>query len=151
MLPIPSSAPLPVHPVALVYLEETEPAYHVEMVDTVREEDGYRLTSIPFFAKHVALNDVVSVENDEGVHYFEDLLHKSGHSVIRVLFSTDLVRTTGTAALEQLGAVAFQYADSLLVAFDVPPHVDYKPIKRWLAKGESQQQWEYQEACLGWK
>jgi hypothetical protein len=152
---IASAPPFPpssVHPVALVYAEETEPpTYQVEMVDAVREEGGYRLASIPFFAKHIALNDVIAVETHEGVHYFEELLHASGHSVIRVLFSADLERKSGTAALEQLGAVAFRYADSLLVAFDVPPHVDYAPIQHFLASGEKQQQWDYQEACLGWK
>ena len=47
---------LPIHPVALVYLEETEPAYQIEMVDTVLVEGGYQVTTIPFFAKHLALN-----------------------------------------------------------------------------------------------
>ena len=109
------------------------------------------MTSIPFFAKHVALNDIIAVETDEGIHYFEELLHKSGHSVIRVLFSTDSVRKTGTVAMEQLGAVAFRCADSLLVAFDVPPQVDYAPIQHLLDREKRAQQWDYQEACLGWK
>lgn len=67
-------AALPNHPVALVYLEETEQVYQVEMVNTVSVGPGYQLTSLPFFAKHVALHDVVSVETDEGVHYFEELI-----------------------------------------------------------------------------
>jgi hypothetical protein len=142
---------LPNHPVTLVYLEETEQAYQVETVDTVRVGPGYRISSIPFFAKHVALHDVVSVETDEGVHYFEELLVKSGHSVVRVLFGAESTRQTGTAAVEQLGAVGFRYANSLLVAFDIPPSVAYPPIQHVLANGESQKLWEYEEACLGWK
>jgi hypothetical protein len=140
-----------IHPVALVYLEETEPAYQVEMVNTVRVGQGYELTSIPFFAKHVALHDVVSVETDEGVHYFEDLLAKSGHSVVRVLFPTEATLRAGIEALEPLGAQGFRYADSLLVAFDVPPEAPYPPIQQVLTTGKNQHQWDYEEACLGWK
>ena len=144
-------APLPVHPVALVYLEETEPAYQIEMVDTVRVEDGYRVTTIPFFAKHLALNDIISVENDEGVHYFEDILVKSGHSVIRVVFTSEQLLNEATSALKQLGAIAFRYADSILVAFDVPATANYLPIQEYLSEGQTQNKWEYEEACLGWK
>ncbi|WP_044001762.1 DUF4265 domain-containing protein [Hymenobacter swuensis] len=121
------------------------------MVDTVQVGLGYSLSSIPFFAKHIALYDVVSVETDEGVHYFEHILVKSGHSVVRVLFGTESTRQTCTAVVEKLGGVGFQYADSLLVAFDIPPNVEYPPIKHVLANGESQKLWEYEEACLGWK
>ena len=142
---------LPVHPVALVYLEETENTYQIEMVGTVRSEDGFQVTTIPFFAKHLALNDIISVEDDEGVHYFEDILVKSGHSVIRVIFTSEQILTDATSALEQLGAVAFRYADSILVAFDLPATVDYSPIQRYLAEGEALNKWEYEEACLGWK
>ena len=140
-----------IHPVALVYLEETEPAYQIEMVDTVLVEGGYQITTIPFFAKHLALNDIISVENDEGVHYFEDLLVKSGHSVIRVIFASEQLLDDAMVALEQLGAIAFRYADSILVAFDVPATVDYVPIQRYLTEGQAENKWEYEEACLGWK
>ena len=140
-----------IHPVALVYLEETENAYQIEMVDTVRVEDGYRVTTIPFFAKHLALNDIISVENDEGVHYFEDILVKSGHSVIRVIFTSEQLLADAVAALKQLGATAFRYADSILVAFDVPATVDYLPIQQYLTEGQAENKWEYEEACLGWK
>lgn len=70
---------------------------------------------------------------------------------MRVLFGSESTRQTGTDAVEQLGAVGFRYADSLLVAFDIPPSVAYPPIQRVLANGESQKLWEYEEACLGWK
>lgn len=142
---------LSVHPVALVYLEETEPAYQVEMVDTVRVENGYRVTTIPFFAKHLALDDIISVENDEGVHYFEDILVKSGHSVIRVIFTSEQLLNEATAALKHLGAIAFRYANSILVAFDVPATVNYLPIQEYLTEGQAENKWEYEEACLGWK
>lgn len=143
--------PVPVHTVALVYLEETEPSYQIELVDTILVDLGYQLTSIPFFANHVALYDIISVETEEGVHYFEELVAKSGHSVICVLLPTEEPLAHLLAGMHQRGARAFRYATSKLVAFDVPAHVAYAPIQHFLTQGEAQGQWEYQEACLGWR
>jgi hypothetical protein len=143
--------PLPIHPVALVYLEETEPSYQIELVDTIQVERGYQLTSIPFFAKHVALLDIISVETEEGIHYFEEIVAKSGHSVIRVLVTTEQTLAHLMDGMQQLGAKAFRYNTSSLVAFDVPAQVAYDPIQQFLTQGEVQGRWEYQEACLGWK
>jgi hypothetical protein len=53
--------------------------------------------------------------------------------------------------MAQHGARAYQYADSTWVALDVAPTVAYAPLQKLLQKGEEQQHWEYQEACLGWK
>lgn len=145
------SAAKPVHTIALVYLEETEHTYLTEMVEAVPEGEGYRLTTIPFFAKHLALHDLIAVEEEEGVHYFEELLVKSGHSVIRVLFADEATRLASTPLMEQFGVQAYQYADSVLVAFDVPAQVAYEPFEGFLQQGEAQQLWEYEEACLGWK
>jgi hypothetical protein len=143
--------PLPIHPVALVYLDEPEPSYQTELVNTIQVERGYQLTSIPFFAKHLALHDIISVETEEGIHYFDDIVVKSGHSVIRVLFTTQQTLTHVMGGMQQLGANAFRYDTSRLVAFDVPAQVAYEPIKQFLTQGEAQGWWEYQEACLGWK
>jgi hypothetical protein len=38
--------------------------------------------------------------------------------------------------------------DKHLIAFDVPKHVPYGPIKDWLDQGEREQRWGYREACL---
>jgi hypothetical protein len=39
----------------------------------------------------------------------------------------------------------------MLVAFDVPPEAAYPPIQHVLTNGENQQQWDFEEACLGWE
>ncbi|UOQ70830.1 DUF4265 domain-containing protein [Hymenobacter cellulosilyticus] len=139
------------HNVALVYLEEIDKEYKVEMVDTVEVDEGYKLVSIPFFAKHLALHDIVTVENEDGVHYFDDIIVKSGHSVVRIVFfDKNLIENT-INALQCLGANAYRYYDSELFALDIPASTDYSPIKQLLKNGSATKSWDYEEACLGWK
>ncbi|MCB2376957.1 DUF4265 domain-containing protein [Hymenobacter sp. BT635] len=140
-----------IHNVALVYLEEVDQEYKVEMVDTVKVAEGYKLVSIPFFAKHLALDDVVAVENEDGIHYFDDIIITSGRSVVRIVFF-DKKSIEGTiSVMQSLGATPYRYFDTVLFAFDIPVTIDYAPIKRFLASESSDDSWSYEEACLGWK
>ncbi|TGE28644.1 DUF4265 domain-containing protein [Hymenobacter metallicola] len=140
-----------IHTISLVYLEEIDQEYRIETVDAEYVEDGYRLISIPFFAKHLALGDVISVETEDGIHYFEDIIAKSGHSVIRLVFwNRDIIEST-IQLMQDYGSRAFRYQESELVAFDIAPSVQYKTIKAFLDDGARSRSWDYEEACLGWK
>jgi hypothetical protein len=102
--------PLPIHSVALVYLEETEPSYQTELVDTTQVDRGYQLTSIPFFAKHLALHDIISVETEAGIHYFDDIVAKSGHSLMSTLHhGTDTGPRDGCYAAAGRKCFSLQY------------------------------------------
>lgn len=49
------------HSIALVYLEEIENEYQVEMVDVEKEGEYFKLSAPPFFAKHLAVGDLVAL------------------------------------------------------------------------------------------
>ena len=141
-----------IHKIALVYLEETEGEYKVEMVNANRSANNlYQITSAPFFAKHLAVNDCVTVEDEDGTHFFDSLIHKSGHSTIRILFEPNQEIDNILKSFHTLGVEAYRYHDTVLAVLDIPPSADYQIILKLLQTGEAENQWEFEESCLGWK
>jgi len=141
-----------IHNIALVYLEEIENTYRTEMVDAEKEGDYYRMVALPFFAKNLAIGDLIAVEDEDGVHYFDDLIKKSGRSTVRILFWNEGIINKTLEKLKLLGAVVFTLPEvTKYVALDIPAEIDYSPIQEFLKTGKLNQSWDFDEACLGWK
>lgn len=111
--------------------------------------DGFKLDNIPFYAKGVALEDVISAEKIDGCLFSKELLESSGHSTIRLWFSDDINIDSERAVLKSMGCDSEVSDQPRLVAVDIPPNVQYEKIKEYLDAGESEGKWDYQEACLG--
>lgn len=140
------------HNIALTYLEEIDNVYQVEMVNAEKEGDYYRLISPPFFAKHLAVGDLIEVEDEDGVHHFEDLIEKSGSSTIRIIFWDESIIDKTSNELIYLGANIFTLPHTKkYIALDIRKEINYQPIKDFLKEGMKNNLWEYEEACLGWK
>src|SRR5687767_6137651 len=45
----------------------------------------YKIMNVPFFAPNIAYGDIVKVEDDDGVLYFDELFEESGHSTIQMI------------------------------------------------------------------
>ncbi len=84
----------------------------------------YRFDNIPFFARGVAYEDVVS-------------------AVRRDAKAPELRRE-----LEALGCDTEQSHIPNLFAVDVPPSVSLEEVRRLLETGDASEHWEYEEACL---
>lgn len=136
--------------ILLTYKDETE--YKVERVWATKLGNYYRIDNIPFFAKNVALGDVVSVEEDESKDlFFDRLIESSGNSVIQMIIFDE--RSVGEVGkhLESLGCGWEGSHIANYISVNVPKDVSYSKVKSFLDEGEKQGKWEYREACLGWK
>lgn len=112
-------------------------------------DGGYKLDNIPFYANGVALDDVVSVEEVDGCLCATELLRPSGHSTLRIWFtSNDNIEPT-REHLRKLGCASEISDLPRLIAVDVPPTVEYSDIKRFLDDGVLERKWDYQESCIG--
>lgn len=125
--------------------EETE----VESLWATPHGDGYKLDNIPFYAKGVALDDVVSAKEIDGCLYVEEVLEPSGHSTIRIWFSKEEAIDRVRDTLKSMGCESEVSDQPRLVAVDIPPDVSYETIRAYLDAGEADGRWDYQEACLG--
>ena len=119
-----------------------------ETILASKEGAYYRIKSIPIHASKIALYDLISTRTQEGVLYFHKIIESSGRSVIQMIFFKEgQIKAIGRD-LEVFGC-EWRHGDAKhLIAFDVPKHVPYQPIKEWLDQGEREQRWAYREACL---
>ncbi len=119
-----------------------------ETVLATREGSFYRIKSIPVYASKIALYDLIEVREREGVLYFHKIIEDSGRNVIQVIVFKDRQIKAIVRDLEQFGCTGQRSDNKRLIAFDVPKHVSYPPIKAWLEQGQREQHWMYREACL---
>jgi hypothetical protein len=114
--------------------------------------EGWRVDNIPFYAKSLALNDLVlAKKGEDGELLFERLLSPSGHSTIRLWFASEEFVQDVRDALRAMGCESELSDLSRLVAVDVPPDVNYEEVSRYLDSLEHSGVLEYEEACLGFR
>ncbi len=120
----------------------------VESVWATRQGEYYRIDNIPFLAPNISFGDIVSVEEDDGQLYYDNLIQPSGHSTIQlVLLETSCFKYL-TESMERMGCSWEGSHLPQLISIDVPKDVNYKSIKFFLDKGEEEHQWTYKESCL---
>lgn len=108
----------------------------------------YQIKNIPFFAPNLAYNDIISVENDEGELYFEDLIQASEHSTIQIVFFNLESIKDVTNDIEKMDCSWEGIDNQNIIAIDVPENVDYKKIREYLEKKFNNKVLDYKEACL---
>jgi len=108
----------------------------------------YRIDNIPFFVRGISCDDIVSasVEGDE--LEFKELVQPSGNSVLRII----AVDKSGVGKLrEQLRQMQCESELSDIPGFlsvEVPAIVNIDPILNFLAAGEEEGRWEYEEGSI---
>lgn len=116
-------------------------------------EGRYQMDNIPFFARDLALGDVVSAVPEEGAEEgilrYQQVREPSCHSTFRVFVHDESEVPEVCRLLEQLGCGTEKSHLPRLVAVDIPPSVPLAVVREALASGVSQGRWEYEEACLG--
>ena len=132
------------------------PPVDVERIWTRPLGDGeYEVDNIPFFVRGLACGDVVTAQidddSDEDNLYFDETVRYSGHSTFRIVMfdvdRTDEVR----AKLLGFGCATETCNIDGLIAVDLPKGVAPRPVVTYLAAGEEQGTWSYEEACIAYE
>lgn len=124
----------------------------IESVWAFPVEGGYQIDNIPFYAREIALGDVVSTTKDiDGSLRFSSLVRPSGHSTVRLWFAKDRVEDVALVRqkLREMKCASEQSDLPRLVAIDIPPSVSYESALKLFVEGEKAGLFEYEEACLG--
>lgn len=122
--------------------------FQVESVWATKQGKYYKIDNIPFLVSNIALGDLVSVEEDENVLHFDELIEPSGHSTIQTIIFDVNELPKFCKNIENFGCTWEGGHIKSLIAIDVPKNVDYALLKSYLDKGEEQNLWSYREACL---
>ncbi|QEC76288.1 DUF4265 domain-containing protein [Mucilaginibacter ginsenosidivorax] len=135
--------------VLLVYKDEEN--YQIESVWSTKVGNYYRIDNIPFFAKNIAPGDIVSIQDDDGQLFFDELIEASGNSVVRIIFFSENDITRVTKELEMLGCNWEGSHLNKLISIEIPKSIPYGIVKKYLEHGLKAGIFDYQEACLGFK
>lgn len=137
------------HVKILLDVEVDDGSVEIESVWAMPVARGYRIDSIPFYAKGVACNDTVSVEKDAGgMLRATGVVVASGHSTVRLWFEKEADVARVRDELRAMGCPS-ELDLSRLVAVDVPPSTPYDRVRAYLDRQEVAGVFEYEEGCLG--
>lgn len=112
------------------------------------ENNKYQIKNIPFFAPNIAYNDIITVEDDDGNLYFEELVKASEHSTIQIVIFDEQETDKILKNIEQFGCSWEGMENQTILAVDVPPFVNYDILKKYLDKNLTENIFDYKEACL---
>ncbi|MBC7651000.1 MAG: DUF4265 domain-containing protein [Deinococcales bacterium] len=110
----------------------------------------YKLDSIPFYAKSLAVGDIIEVEydDDEQALVLVDIIEFSGHSTIQVVILHTSINTDRIREIfRDLGCSTEKQMERYF-AIDVPINIDYSTIKQKLTELEVNGAISFAEACL---
>jgi len=113
------------------------------------DEGYYKVDNIPFFATNLAYNDIISVEDENGVLYFNNLIKASGHSTLQIVFFEKSKENDVLKRLEEMGCEWEGMQGGGYYAVDVPPDKDYNAIIKMLDVKHQNSVLDYKEACVG--
>lgn len=134
--------------IVLVY-RNIEDEIAEETIWSKKLENGYyQIDNIPFYAPNLAYNDVISVEDDNGILYFDDLIECSGHSTLQIVFFKEHKAQDILINLEKLGCKWEGMKDQPYYAIDISPDLDYANIRQILDEESKKEVLDYRESCL---
>ena len=136
--------------VVLVY-KDIEGEIAEETIWVERVGKNFKVDNIPFYAPNIAVNDIISVENDDGILYFDELVKPSGHSTLQVIFFKETEIKRVLMSIEQIGCHWEGMKDQPYFAMDIPPNVDYKRVRQFLDHELDNKILDFKEACLSEK
>lgn len=134
------------------YLEQDKDGYPPAASETLwaRELDGnlFQIDNIPFFVIGVSYEDVVTASYIDNQLCFDEVVHASGHSTVRVVVYDESQMQPLRQSLQNYGC-----SDELshlpnLVSIDIPPEIELSQIIDFLIEGEEQEVWSYEEANI---
>ncbi|HYO54095.1 DUF4265 domain-containing protein [Archangium sp.] len=144
------------HVKIIIPLEQDEDGYPpagAESLWAVQVGEGrFQVQNIPFFAPGIAWGDIISATPEEpgreSVLRYQQIVHRSGHSTLRVFIYDESEVPAVCTLLEQLGCDTERSHLPRLVAIDVPPEVSLEKVRKLLDPGRAQERWDYEEAYL---
>lgn len=111
-------------------------------------EGRFKVDNIPFFAPNLALNDIITAEEEDGILHFEQILEVSGHSTLQIIFFQPDQSSGVLARLEALGCAWEGMKNQPYFSVDIPVSVDYPLVKNLLKVYCQKDILDYREACL---
>lgn len=122
-----------------------------EIVWAENYKDNYYIKNIPFFAPSIAYNDLISVEQEDDILYFDELIEVSNNSTVRIIFFTESEYTI-KQVLDEIEKNFCEWegmTDRPYYAVNIPKDINYNTVKQYL--DQQKLTLDYEESCLSEK
>jgi hypothetical protein len=120
----------------------------IESINAEKVNNYYRVKNSPFFAPNLAYDDLISVENDDGELFFDDIIEVSGNSTIQIIIYNKNDIFSITKEIEELNC-GWEGSHLLgYISVNVPKEVNYLSLKSLLDSYFQDKVLDYKEACL---
>lgn len=134
-------------------LEQDPDGYPPDKCETMwaialEQEDTYWLDNIPVFAKGVSSEDVVRASLAEDRLRFEQVLHSSGNSVIRVFVKDVADVQSSRERFRELGCASELSYVPRLFAIEIPRDKPGAEVLSLLEEDAASGKWEYEVGVL---
>ncbi|MGR4866747.1 DUF4265 domain-containing protein [Caulobacter sp. LARHSG274] len=133
-------------------LEKDEDDYPPNDYETLWAESlgggKYRIDNAPFFVRGVSSDDVVRAEESDDILLYKDTIHRSGNSVVRIIFLEDSIKADYIQRLKSRGFYTEQSHLPSLVVFEVPEAADYDAVIQSLEADAERGLIDYEEAAV---
>lgn len=120
----------------------------MESVWAAKEENGYRIKNIPFFAPNIAYDDLISVEDDDGELFFDDIINESGNSTIQIIIYNESDIDYITKKIESFDCGWEGSHLKGYISVNVPKEISYLPVKSFLSNELENKKLDFKEACM---
>jgi len=121
-------------------------------------DDRYRIASPPWFARDLAVDDVVrarvsGIPADAGpdataAPTFIEVLVSSQNVTLRLIVHPPLSLENASKAIAPLGVGAEGFAHYSMLAVDVPPEADFAAVAHAMDEGQRAGRWDWEEAKI---
>lgn len=112
------------------------------------ENNIYQIKNTPFFAPNIAYNDIIKVEDNQGILYFDEIIKTSENSTIQIIFFKDGFVESTVKNIEFLGCSWEGMYNQKILAINVPFNINYAKVKEYLDVLLNLDILDYKEACL---
>lgn len=136
-------------------LRQDEDGYPPATTETVWakkiSENEYKIDNVPFYVRGISLGDIVSVTYEDEELVYERLITPSDISTLRVIIMDKNNKEETELNLRKYfikSGCAIEGISPVMFAIEVPASVNLKPIIEYLAEGEKNGLWGYEEAAL---
>ena len=108
----------------------------------------YVIDNIPFFASKATLGDTVTAAEEDGLLWFDALVHRSSNSLLRAVFFVEAHMERVSQHLAALGCSVEYMKTYKLLAINVPGNVELTSIQDYLGGEAVAGNLDYEEPIL---
>src|SRR5437763_1464201 len=117
--------------------EDGFPPVETESLWANRSPQGYIIDNIPFFTKDAINGDLVSVQtHKDGSLWFDKCVHKSGNSLIRLIFFDEISFEEVMDKIKEMGCGTEFLTAYRMMSIDIPSSVNYSDVLDYIKMKE---------------